>query len=133
MNATERAVRGETRTPKLDGIYRAMRDPKRHSTHMQRRVAEVANGLRWGQSKTEPGKASLLATRGEVERGWHAVPYRTRSHSLEICRPYASAADRAGTDRGAAASISARASHGRSTAAGSLKPQMFPPAGATLR
>ena len=72
-NATERAVRGENRTPKLDGIYRAMRDPKRRSTHMQRRAEEVATGIRFGRLKFERGKASLLATRGEVERGWHAV------------------------------------------------------------
>jgi len=72
-NATERAVRGETKTPKLDGIYRAMHDPKRRSTHMQRRAEEVVSGTRLGRPKIETGKASLLATRGEVERGWQAV------------------------------------------------------------
>jgi hypothetical protein len=71
-NATERAVRGETRTHKVDGIYRAMRDPKRHSTHMERRAEEVADAMRAGRSRVEPGKVMLRATRNEVKRGWHA-------------------------------------------------------------
>jgi hypothetical protein len=33
-NATERAVRGQVKGHKLDGIYRAMKDGKRHSTRM---------------------------------------------------------------------------------------------------
>ncbi|OLB15587.1 MAG: hypothetical protein AUH10_01465 [Gammaproteobacteria bacterium 13_2_20CM_66_19] len=44
-NATERAVRGKRESSKLDGIY----------------------------LRVEPGKAKLLETRKEVERGWRAV------------------------------------------------------------
>ncbi len=40
-NATERVVRGETRTPKKDGIYRAMR--RGDSSHMRERVRAAAN------------------------------------------------------------------------------------------
>jgi hypothetical protein len=72
-NATERAERGVTKTPKLDGIYRAMCDPKRQSTHLERRLEEVVGAMRWGSSRIEQGKAALLATRDEVERWWYAV------------------------------------------------------------
>jgi len=68
-NATERAVRGETRTHKLDGIYRAML--RGESTHMRERVERVA--LNRSEAVSEIGKAKLLTTRGEVERGWSAV------------------------------------------------------------
>jgi hypothetical protein len=72
-NATERAVRGATEPRKLDGIYRPMRDEKRYSTHMRVRVESVAAELFAGDIKIEPGKARLVATRKEVERGWGAV------------------------------------------------------------
>jgi len=41
-NATERAVRGENRTPLLDGIYRAAR--RRMSTRMRQRLLPMAGG-----------------------------------------------------------------------------------------
>src|SRR5262249_29769580 len=44
-NATERAVRGEGRSNKLDGIYRPMMDETRGSTHMRGKVAAVAAQL----------------------------------------------------------------------------------------
>jgi hypothetical protein len=63
-NATERAVRGETRTPKKDGIYRAMR--RGESSHMRERVrAATAEGV-IGSEHSEPGKSKLIATRVEV-------------------------------------------------------------------
>lgn len=75
-NATERAVRGETRTPKLDGIYRAMR--RGESSHLRDRVDEVADGLVQGTFRREGGKDKLMATRAEVVGGWAGM-----SHLLE--------------------------------------------------
>ena len=70
-NATERAVRGDTRTHKLDGIYRATK--RGDSTHTRDRAAAVAAELLKGNLRVEPGKATLLATRAAVERGWRAT------------------------------------------------------------
>jgi hypothetical protein len=73
-NATERAVRGEARTYKLDGIYRA--DARGESTHSHARTAAVAAELVRGSLQVEPGKSKLMATRKEVERGWTATSDR---------------------------------------------------------
>lgn len=70
-NATERAVRGEMRTQKKDGIYRA--SYRGDSTHMRARSEQVAAELSMGKLQVEPGNARLLATRQEVERGWLAI------------------------------------------------------------
>jgi hypothetical protein len=70
-NATERAVRGETRTHRRDGIYRAML--RGDSTHMRKRTESVASEMPVGKVGVEPGKAQLTRTRREVERGWRAV------------------------------------------------------------
>lgn len=70
-NATERAVRGETRTPKLDGIYRAM--GRGESSHLRDRVDAVADGLVRGGFCREKGKDRLVATRAEVVRGWTGI------------------------------------------------------------
>jgi hypothetical protein len=72
-NATDRFVRGETKSHKLDGIYRPMRDPNRYSTHMKDRVESVASELLKGNIRVEAGKSKLIQTRKEVERGWRAV------------------------------------------------------------
>ena len=72
-NATERAVRGVTGLRRLDSIYRPMRDPKRHSTHWEKRAKAVAAELQSGRLSGEPGKAKLLETRKLVESGWSAV------------------------------------------------------------
>jgi hypothetical protein len=72
-NATERAVRGVTGRRKLDGIYRPMNDPKRFSTHMQRRTELWESELRAGGLKVEPVKAKLIASRAVVERAWLGV------------------------------------------------------------
>jgi hypothetical protein len=70
-NATERVVRGVTKTPKKDAIYRAMR--RGDSSHMRERVrAAVAEaGSRKGHA--EFGKSKLVATRHEVAKGWRAL------------------------------------------------------------
>jgi predicted transcriptional regulator len=70
-NATDRSVRGESRSPKRDGIYRAER--RGESRHAQARAEAVAAELVTGNLRVEAGKAKLLETRREVERGWWAV------------------------------------------------------------
>jgi hypothetical protein len=70
-NATERAVRGESRTHKTDGIYRAIL--RGASTHIRNRVEAVVRELFKGDRQFDPGKATLLNTRTEVERGWRAM------------------------------------------------------------
>jgi relaxase-like protein len=70
-NATERAVRGETKPQKTDGIHRAAL--RGASTHYRRRVELVAEELARGGLKPEPGKNRLLATRREVVHGWSEV------------------------------------------------------------
>jgi hypothetical protein len=72
-NATDRFVRGETKPHKLDGIYRPMRDPNRHSTHIQKRLESIAAELLRGNIRAEAGKSKLVQTRTEVERGWRFV------------------------------------------------------------
>ena len=70
-NATERAVRGNPHSPKLDGIYRA--EQRGESHHTRARVHAVAGELRNGHLQTEPGKARLVQTREAVQRGWEAA------------------------------------------------------------
>jgi hypothetical protein len=70
-NATERAVRGVTRTPKRDGIYRAMR--RGESSHIRERVRGAAAESGMGKGEVEPGKSKLAATRLEVVKGWRAL------------------------------------------------------------
>lgn len=67
-NATERAVRSENRSPKLDGIYRA--EQRGESRHFRTRTEEVARELLRGRLQSEPGKQSLIETRKEVKQGW---------------------------------------------------------------
>ena len=70
-NATERAVRGATRSSKKDGIYRAMR--RGDSTFFAERAYSVAQELREGRLLGDAAKTKLLTTRSDVERGWRAV------------------------------------------------------------
>jgi hypothetical protein len=70
-NATDRGVRGENRSPKRDGIYRA--EQRGESRHTTARAEAVAAELLRGNLRIEAGKARLLNTRREVERGWWAV------------------------------------------------------------
>jgi hypothetical protein len=70
-NATERAVRGQTRSHKRDGIYRAML--RGYSTHMRESVEQVVREHSNGAMTVEAGKVKLLATRRDVKRGWQTV------------------------------------------------------------
>jgi len=72
-NATERAVRGEIRTHKTDGIYRAA--CRGASTYMHEYVESAAADLSTGKPRIEPGKVTVLRTRQQVERGWRAVSH----------------------------------------------------------
>ena len=70
-NATDRGVRGESRSTKRDGIYRA--EQRGESRHTHARAEAVAADLLKGNLRVEAGKATLLATRRQVDRGWWAV------------------------------------------------------------
>jgi hypothetical protein len=70
-NATDRGVRGQSQSPKRDGIYRA--EQRGESRHARARAEEVAVDLLKGNLRVEVGKAKLLETRRAVERGWGAV------------------------------------------------------------
>ena len=70
-NATERAVRGETRTPTKDGVYRA--SLRGDSRFLQARAMTFAEDLKRGDSVPEPGRRKLRETRAAVERGWLAA------------------------------------------------------------
>jgi hypothetical protein len=69
-NATEREVRGQGQSPKLDGVFRA--EQRGDSRLIRERLEEVARQLK-GDLRQEPGRARILATRKVVERGWGAV------------------------------------------------------------
>jgi hypothetical protein len=70
-NATDRGVRGESRSAKRDSIYRA--EQRGESRHTRARAEGVAAELLKGSLRVETGKARLLETRRAVERGWWAV------------------------------------------------------------
>jgi hypothetical protein len=70
-NATERAVRGETKKAKKDCIYRASQ--RGDSTYVRAQAEAVAGELLKGNSTIEPGKSAIMATRNEVERGWRTT------------------------------------------------------------
>lgn len=67
-NATERAVRGEMRVPKSDAVFRS--DKRDLSTYVHGKLSSYACRDR---NQPEPGKATLVATRREVEQGWYAI------------------------------------------------------------
>jgi len=70
-NATERAVRGESRTAKKDGIYRARL--RGDSNYVRAQADAVAAELLKGNARVEPGKRTLGETRRQVENGWRSI------------------------------------------------------------
>jgi hypothetical protein len=70
-NATERALRGQTRIYRTDGIHRATL--RGDSTHARARIQSVAAELRKGHVQCEPGRSKLIETRKGVERAWRTV------------------------------------------------------------
>jgi hypothetical protein len=73
-NATERTVRGVTSKAKTDGIYRT--NLRGESTYVRAQAEAVAADLLKGNTRTEPGKRTLIETRRQVENGWHSVSSR---------------------------------------------------------
>lgn len=69
-NATDRRVRGQSRAPKLDSIFRAAQ--RGESTYMTARVHGVVRELKAG-SLDKSGAEKLQRTRAAVVRGWLAV------------------------------------------------------------
>jgi hypothetical protein len=76
-NATERAVRGLSRTRKTDGIYRAAR--RGESTHVHERRARVQTEVANGYDPAERGGATLRKTREMVVEGWKQVASKLRA------------------------------------------------------
>ena len=70
-NATERAVRGQTRSTKLDGIHRAAE--RGDSTYYRERAEAVARELSTGRLTAEAGRARLIETRNAVTEGWRSL------------------------------------------------------------
>lgn len=101
-NATERAVRGESRKSMKDGIYRASR--RGRSTQMRARAESVARELVVsGRLQPEPGKRTLLQTRDAIQHGWQAVADKLvqqgdRELAADVVR-FAGGMDRPLTDR----------------------------------
>ncbi|MBX7132902.1 MAG: hypothetical protein K1X67_09525, partial [Fimbriimonadaceae bacterium] len=82
-NATERAVHGESRTPKKDGIYRS--SLRGESTHMRSRVEEIASEVRNERERPDVAARELIETRTLVESGWRAaisILHRSGHHAL---------------------------------------------------
>ena len=81
-NATERAVRGETRTHKRTEIYRAAQ--RNDSEHIQRvelkAHREAANGI---QNK-DPGLAVMHRTRSYVLAAWRALQSKARATGEDV-------------------------------------------------
>jgi hypothetical protein len=73
-NATERAVRGETRKTRKDGIYRA--SLRGDSTYVRAQAEAVAAEFLKGNVRGKLGKHKLVETRKAVEDGWRSVSSR---------------------------------------------------------
>jgi len=70
-NATERAVRGESRKAKKDGIYRA--SLRGDSNYVKAHAEAVASDQFKAHSRLEPGKCTLVETRRIIEHGWRTL------------------------------------------------------------
>jgi len=70
-NATERAVRGEIRTPKRDGIYRAAQ--RGESTRQLKEVRDLRKRVPDSLRRFTRGSETLQRTRAAVVTGWGAI------------------------------------------------------------
>jgi hypothetical protein len=75
-NATERAVRGETRTHKKTRIYRAAL--RNDSTHIREREAQVLREAVSSRQMSDPGFTEIYRTRQFVVAGWRSLVARLR-------------------------------------------------------
>lgn len=73
-NATERAVRGQSKSVRRDGIYRA--GLRGDSSYLRDQAEAVAGELLNGNIRAEPGKRALMETRRQVMHGWTQVASR---------------------------------------------------------
>lgn len=73
-NATERAVRGESRAALKDGMFRAIL--RGESSYARERAAAAATELNSGSLRIPRGKATLLKTRESILSGWRRVAER---------------------------------------------------------
>jgi hypothetical protein len=84
-NATERAVRGATRTHRSDGAYRAAQFAG--STLVQDRAQRILHEWSAGTLKAGQGETKLQRTREEVINGWRGVSERLKADGdLELGR-----------------------------------------------
>jgi hypothetical protein len=84
-NATERAVRGQNRKARKDGIYRT--GLRGESTYVRTRAAAVAAELTKGSPSLEQGKREIVETRNAVEEGWRsAAALLARDGYLDLAR-----------------------------------------------
>ncbi|MEO8313786.1 MAG: relaxase/mobilization nuclease domain-containing protein [Pseudomonadota bacterium] len=101
-NATERAVRGESRKSTKDGSYRA--SLRGDSTTERARAEGVARELAAsGGVRPELGKRTMLATRAAIQDGWKSVAEKLvlrgdRQFAADVAR-FAGGMDRPLTDR----------------------------------
>jgi MobA/VirD2-like, nuclease domain len=82
-NATERAVRGLSRTRKSDGIFRAAQ--RGASWHIKQRVSEAVRDAGANGSRADPGADRVRQTRSAVMEGWRniaALARGTGDHEL---------------------------------------------------
>jgi hypothetical protein len=75
-NATERAVRGETKTPRSDGAWRAQN--REGSTLIQERERRILREWSEGKLTLGTGEEKLQQTREDVLEGWRAVSARLK-------------------------------------------------------
>ncbi len=80
-NATNRAIRGETRAAKKDEVYRSIDNGR--STYRQERLEAVAQEIARGELTAGPGKQRLVETRAAVVAGWKGVATQLRTQGEE--------------------------------------------------
>jgi hypothetical protein len=76
-NATERAVRGESRKAMKDGVYRA--SLRGESKYIHAQMEPLASRPRVGNIQVVSGKKTLVETRNKVVLGWFAIAARLGS------------------------------------------------------
>ncbi len=75
-NATERAVRGENRINRKDGVYRA--SLRGNSSYVRAQMEPIVAEHHVGGVRTEEAMRALWETRFEVVKGWNAVTERLK-------------------------------------------------------
>lgn len=73
-NATERAVRGESRKARRDGVYRS--SLRGDSNYIRAQAEAIASELFKGDIRVEAGKRKLTETRKVVDDNWHSIATR---------------------------------------------------------